>query len=82
VPCHEEVLEAARSIVQEKGDNAFTPQEVVDHLRKRLTAYSESTIRIHVVSRCCYNAPRHHAVKHEYFERIGRASYKIRPDYI
>lgn len=75
--CHEEVLEAAKCIVQSKGMNEFTPAEVVHHLDNRNTVYAESTIRTHVVSRCCINAPEHHGVRYEYFERVGRGLYKV-----
>lgn len=75
--CHHKVLEAVKSIVESKGFNEFTPQEVIEYLREQHTIYADSTIRTHIVSRCCVNAPQHHAVRYEYFERIGRASYRI-----
>lgn len=76
--CHEKVLEAAKTIVGLKGTNEFTPAEVMQYLKNQHTVYSESTIRTHVVSRCCINAPKHHIVRYDYFERIGRGLYKLR----
>jgi arginine repressor len=77
MPCHKEVLNAAKFIVRSKGINQFTPKEVVQHLKNRGTTYTQSTINTHIVSRCCVNAPEHHAVRYEYFERIGRGLYMV-----
>lgn len=75
--CHEEVLEAAKFIVKSKCRNEFTPDEIIKYLKKRDTIYKENTIRTHICSRCCVNAPKHHEVKWEYFERIGHGLYKV-----
>lgn len=75
--CHEEVLQAARSIAKSKGINEFTPDEVLQHLKNQNTTYAQSTIKTHIVSRCCVNAPEHHAVRYEYFERIRYGLYKV-----
>ncbi len=78
--CHHEVLKAAQEIVATKGKNEFAPIEVVRFLRERGTQYAESSIRTHVVSRCCINAPPHHDVRYSYFERKrGRGIYRILP---
>lgn len=75
--CHEQVLAAAQQIVAEHGGNEFTVQEVVDALSKAGSSYAESTIRTHVVSRCCKNAPAHHAVRYDYFECIAHGRYRV-----
>jgi len=75
--CHEEVLHAAKFIVRSKGINEFTPEEVRQHLKNQNTTYAQSTINTHIVSRCCVNAPKHHAVRYEYFERIGHGLYRL-----
>ncbi len=75
--CHEEVLQAAKAVVRAKGINKFTPQEVLQHLINEKTAYAQSTINTHIVSWCCVNAPEHHAVRYDYFERIGHGLYKL-----
>lgn len=77
-PCHEQVLAAAKSVTARKEINEFTPQEIVEELRRAGSRFSESTIRTHVVSRCCSNAPDHHAVVFDYFERTGRGTYQLR----
>jgi len=77
VGCREDVVDAAVRIVKRKGRNEFTPSEVVQEMQKRGTPYAESTIRTHVVSRCCSNAPRHHGTKYDDLERIGSGLYRI-----
>lgn len=74
---HLQVLAAAREITQSKGRNELAPEEVVHFLRRRGSPYAESTIRTHIVSRCCKNAPENHAVRYEYFERVGHGLYRI-----
>lgn len=75
--CRDEVLSAARQIVAVKGLNDFTVQEIINHLRDEGSQYRASTIRTHVISRCCSNAPDHHAVVYHDFERIGRGVYRV-----
>ncbi len=75
--CHNEVLEAASVVVASKGINEFTPHEIVSYMNNHNTTYAESTIRTHIISRCCINAPAHHAVRYAHFERISHGLYKI-----
>jgi len=77
VPVHKEVLEAARRICRDRGDWTFTPVEVV----RALPFLNESTVRTHIVSRCCVNAPKNHPHRWPYFRRIGRGRYEILPPY-
>jgi hypothetical protein len=74
--CHEEVLEAAKSVVKSKGVNEFTTNEVLKQMMN--SKYEESSIRTHIVSACCINAPANHAIRYKYFERIGHGLYKVR----
>jgi hypothetical protein len=74
--CREAVLEAVRAVVGEKDHNEFTTQEIVDRLQSTGTSFAESTIRTHVTSRCCRNAPKNHAVKYADFERIKPGIYR------
>jgi len=75
--CRNEVLLAAQLIVRRKGRNEFTVQEVVEYMKARQTNYPESTIRTHVTSRCCSNAPNHHGTVYADFERMERGVYKL-----
>ncbi|QGH20219.1 hypothetical protein [Clostridium butyricum] len=75
--CRIEVREAAIAVITEKGENSFTPIEIIDYLRNKGTTYSESTIRTHITSRCCKNAPANHGSRYEDFERTDTGSYKV-----
>ena len=74
---HDEVLRAAIQICREREDWTFRADEVV----VRLPHLNESSVRTHIVSRCCVNAPKNHPHKWDYFERIGRGLYEIRAVY-
>ena len=74
---HEEILVTARRLCTARRSWTFTPVEVVQAL-PHLNARS---VRTHVVSRCCANAPSHHAHRWPYFERLQRGVYEIRKDY-
>jgi len=39
--------------------------------------YKESTIRTHVTSRMCRNAPKYHATKYDDFERVDYGTYRL-----
>ncbi|WP_444875871.1 DUF7669 domain-containing protein [Aneurinibacillus soli] len=76
--CRAEILATVHSIVRNKGINEFTVNEVVEYLSQNNTVYKPQSIRTHITSRCCVNAPDHHAVVYDDFERIGRGVYKLR----
>ncbi|QSO48351.1 GIY-YIG nuclease family protein [Alicyclobacillus mengziensis] len=78
--CRDEVLLAAQSVVKRRGVNRFTVQEVVDFMVERKTPYQESTIRTHIVSKCCVNAPRHHVTTFNDFQRVDHGVYKLHWD--
>lgn len=70
---HEEVLRAAQRICHERGGWSFTAEELV----RALTHLNEHSVRTHVSSRCCVNAPAHHAHRWPYFRRLARGRYEI-----
>lgn len=74
---HDEVLVAARRLCRQHGNWRFRPLEVV----RAVPHLNENTVRTHVVSRCCVNAPRNHPHKWDYFLRVGRGLYEICPRY-
>lgn len=74
---HDHVLEAAREIACARPDWDFT----VDELVRALPHLNQSTVRTHIVSRCCVNAPKNHLHKWPYFRRVGRGRYQIEPSY-
>ena len=74
---HEEVLVAANQIAAQRADWTFSPHEIV----KALPVLNESSVRTHIVSRCCVNAPKNHPHKWDYFRRVSRGQYEVRSKY-
>src|SRR6266498_154918 len=72
---HDEVLQAARRIGSEHQDWSFTPDQIV----RALPHLNPGTVRTHVTSRCCENAPRNHPHKWAYFRRVSRGIYRVLP---
>lgn len=75
VPVHEEILAAVRRICGERGEWTFDTREIV----AALPHLNANTVRTHVTSRCCVNAPKNHPHKWNYFRRIGRGRYELLP---
>ena len=74
---HEEALRAATRLCRERRGWTFTAEEVV----RALPGLNESSVRTHIVSRCCVNAPKNHPHKWDYFRRVRRGVYEILPAY-
>lgn len=74
---HTEILEAARRICRERGAWTFTADNIV----RALPHLNAGTVRTHVTSRCCTNAPRNHPHKWDYFKRVRRGVYEVMPRY-
>lgn len=70
---HEEVLAAARRLCRERGEKTFRVVNVV----QALPHLKESSVRTHIVSRCCVNAPKNHPHRWPYFKRTSRGEYEI-----
>jgi len=77
VAIHDEILEAVRRIASARADWSFTPDEIV----RALPHLNAGTVRTHITSRCCANAPRNHPHKWDYFDRVGRGRYQLRSRY-
>lgn len=75
--CREEVLEAIRGILRRSGADTFDLRQVLDEMNARGTSYSEATIRTHVASRMCANAPDNHAAVYDDLIRIGHVRYRL-----
>lgn len=77
MPVHQAILAAAVEICSERSDWRFRPEEIVAalaHLRP-------GTVRTHVTSRLCVNAPANHPHRWPYFRRVARGLYEILPAY-
>jgi hypothetical protein len=72
--CRDEILSAIRDEI--RGD--FRPDDVIAILRRRGSRYKESTIRTHVCSRMCGDAPQNHAVVYNDLQRVGSGRYQLR----
>ena len=72
----DEILVALPALRLRLGTDMFTPEDVIEELARRGSTYRPSTIRTHVVSRMCRDAPDHHAVTYDDFERVGPGLYR------
>ena len=72
-PVHKQVLDAARRL-RDEGRKRFTLAEIV----KALPDLNSGTVRTHVSSRCCVNAPDNHQHRWPYFHRLRRGVYRLR----
>ena len=75
--CRDEVLDAIQAIRGQGGSEIFTVQQIIDEMRRRGTSYDETTIRTHITSRMCVNAPDNHAVVYRDLERVARGEYRM-----
>lgn len=73
--CRQEILDAFAALERRHGRDTFSPTELVAEVLARGSAHPESTIRTHIVSAMCVNAPPNHAVRYPDLERVGRGSY-------
>jgi hypothetical protein len=78
VTAHTEIREVARALASRAPNGEFTLAEVIAEMRARGSRYAESTIRTHVTSRMCANAPDHHAVVYRDFWCVDRGSGRYR----
>ena len=74
----DEILDVLPRLRASLGRDYFTPDEVLQELRRVGSVYADSTIRTHVVSSMCGNAPDNHAVVYSDLERIGPGLYRLR----
>ena len=64
-------LPAIRALLK---TDVFAPEDVIEELAQRGSHYRPSTIRTHVVSRMCRDAPNHHAVTYDDLQRSAQVS--------
>ncbi|MDJ0331777.1 hypothetical protein [Planococcus sp. S3-L1] len=73
----EEILSAVKIITEERDEEHFSLSEVLEYMERKETTYKVSTIRTHITSRCCTNAPNHHGTVFNDYERIGKGLYRL-----
>jgi hypothetical protein len=75
--CRDEILQAIEALLGRSETDTFSVDDVVHEMRSRGTSYGEATIRIHMTSRMCGNAPDEHGVVYSDLRRIDRGLYKL-----
>jgi hypothetical protein len=73
-----EILATARRLAGQSADGSFTLAQILASMNHAGTLYAESTIRTHVTSRMCADAPDHHATTYDDFQRLGIGRYRLR----
>ena len=73
----DEILETATRLMQRNGEDSFILADLIAEMTNSGTSYQESTIRTHVTSRLCANAPDHHAVTYPDLERVASGRYRL-----
>ena len=76
--CRDAVLETMRMLRDRHGRDVVELEEIVLEVLSSTSAFKESTIRTHITSRMCANAPDNHAVVYGDLERVGRGRYRLR----
>lgn len=74
--CRQEILDAFAVLERRHGRAVFSPAELVAEVLARGSRHPESTIRTHIVSAMCVNAPANHAVRYPDLERVDRGLYR------
>ena len=76
-PIHLRVLDAALGAANRRTGWTFQLRDIV----AALPDLHAPTVRTHVASRCCVNAPSHHQSRYAYFRSVGRGTYSIEPPF-
>lgn len=75
--CRDEILSCVTELIARKNRNDFNVAEVIDCMQNRGTRYKNSTIRTHISSRLCANAPDNHNKTYPDFEHIYAGKYRL-----
>lgn len=73
----EDILDAISALCRRNGSPTFSPQQVIDEMARRGTTYSPATIRTHIVSRMCGDAPDHHGTVYNDLCRVAPGLYRV-----
>ena len=74
--CRQEILDAMVRLERCHDRTAFSPSEIVAEVALKGIGHAESTVRTHIVSAMCTNAPPNHAVRYDDLERIAPGLYR------
>jgi hypothetical protein len=75
--CRDEILSRARELLERTGTSTFQLNDLVNFMRLKKSHFAESTIRTHVASRLCVNAPANHDSRYPDFERTETGTYQF-----
>jgi len=70
----DEILAAIPAVAS--SDGTFTIDQMIRELRSRGSSFAPSTIRTHVSSRMCANAPDNHATTYADLVRVAPSLYR------
>ena len=76
--CRDAVLDALVRLERRHGRNTFALADIVTETLAGDPTYAESTVRTHVTSRMCADAPDNHGTVYADLERVGRGQYRRR----
>jgi hypothetical protein len=74
--CRQEILDAFAALERRHSRAVFSPVELVTEVLARGSGHPESTIRTHIISAMCVNAPPNHTVRYPDLERVDRGLYR------
>jgi hypothetical protein len=74
--CREAVLAAFDRLESQHRRKDFDLSEIVQEVLNGTGNFAESTIRTHVTSKMCVQAPTNHAMKYADLDRIGVGRYR------
>ena len=73
MPCRDDIIDC---IARRFNDVEFSPMDIILALHEEGTHYPDTTIRTHVTSYMCENAPQNHGVQHGDIIRTRRGCYR------
>lgn len=72
------VLSAFASLSRRTERGEFSPSEIVAECLANGWVGATSTLKTHICSRMCIDAPANHATVHADLVRVGRGRYRLR----
>jgi len=76
VTCRDEILAAFDRLERRHDRKVFDLDELVQEVEAPGSRYSASTIRTHITSRMCADAPDNHGTTYADLERVDRGRYR------
>jgi hypothetical protein len=76
--CRQAVLAAFGRLERRHGCKQFALLEVIQEVESVTDEFAESTIRTHVTSVMCVQAPVNHGTTYDDLDRVGRGRYQRR----